>query len=655
MPWGISINNFSASSKMFRYHKFIMKPTGLKKILYFLLLICGILIFYLMRYQFSSLSSFNLKMNKQDTQEHENSHRIFKENALWTWQCVNEKCVRHPLPPKVTPVSLKSCNMLCGAMQLWPKPTGIVSLGSHIVSFTFDQIILKTDTSGFLGKLLKEAFSCFKNNIERISKNNDKKVSEINHFRVHIYVISKNVTKLHLHTDESYSLTVKAVSTDIEVTIMANTFFGARHGLETLSQLIWWDEHNHGGTLKVYKGAVVHDAPVFPYRGLMLDTARNFIPVANIKRVLVGMAANKLNVFHWHITDSQSFPFMSKRVPKMTKFGAYGRNMIYHPEDIKDIVEYAYVRGIRVLIEIDTPAHSGNGWNWGPSEGLGELAVCINEQPWTAYCGEPPCGQLNPINPNTYDVLEKLYRDIIELSKEDEIFHLGGDEVNLECWSHRLKWGNESIYTDLHDLWGKYTLEALARLRKANGGKLHRNVVMWSSNLSKKPYSTKYLNKDNIVIQVWGPLQWGEGLELLRDGYRLILSHVDAWYLDCGFGRWRENGEAACDPYRTWQVVYTHRPWQFLGTNRQNILGGEACLWSEQVDADSVETRLWPRAAAFAERVWNDPPLDPYAITPISEDVYTRLNTQRDRLVSRGLFAEAMWPQWCTHNPGMCL
>lgn len=117
--------------------------------------------------------------------------------------------------------------------------------------------------------------------------------------------------------------------------------------------------------------------------------------------------------------------------------------------------------------------------------------------------------------------------------------------------------------------------------------------------------------------------------------------------------RWRETGEAACDPYRPWQTVYNHRPWQQFNLNKKQIIGGEVCLWSEQVDERSIQTRLWPRTAAFAERVWSDPQLD--ATMNIQEDVYTRLNTQRNRLIARGLEAEALWPEWCTHNPGMCL
>lgn len=82
-------------------------------------------------------------------------------------------------------------------------------------------------------------------------------------------------------------------------------------------------------------------------------------------------------------------------------------------------------------------------------------------------------------------------------------------------------------------------------------------------------------------------------------------------YLDCGFGRWRETGEAACDPYRPWQTVYSHRPWQQYRLDRRLVVGGEACLWSEQLDRNALDARLWPRAAAFAERVWSDPQVSP--------------------------------------------
>jgi len=80
-------------------------------------------------------------------------------------------------------------------------------------------------------------------------------------------------------------------------------------------------------------------------------------------------------------------------------------------------------------MEVDAPSHAGNGWQWGDAAGLGQLAVCVNQQPWRKYCIQPPCGQLNPTNPNLYRVLRDLYRDILDVFPLGEAFHMGGDEV----------------------------------------------------------------------------------------------------------------------------------------------------------------------------------------------------------------------------------
>ncbi|RZC33686.1 Glyco hydro 20 domain containing protein, partial [Asbolus verrucosus] len=412
--------------------------------------------------------------------------------------------------------------MLCGSTQLWPQPTGPVTLGSRAVTFNHQQLEFDTDTAEPARALLEQSFVAFNTNIISLVQNKDylDKTTDIKRLVIKVTIVHSNVIRLKLNTNESYSLVIKPKEDEVVANITAKTFFGARHGLETLSQLIWWDDYEKNGMLKVLKGASIQDSPVFPYRGIMVDTARNFMSVESIKRVLVGMAANKLNVFHWHITDSQSFPLVSLRVPQLAKNGAYGPDMIYTPEEIRALVEFARIRGIRVILEVDTPAHAGNGWTWGPQEGLGELAVCVNERPWSLYCGEPPCGQLNPDNPNVYDVLEKLYRDLLELSGEDELFHLGGDEVNLECWSQHLQKSTTLLnYTDLHDLWGEFTLKALKRLDAANQGKKIPVVIMWSSNLSKRPYIGKYLDKKNVVVQSWGASQWPDTPDLMADGY----------------------------------------------------------------------------------------------------------------------------------------
>ncbi|XP_044735678.1 probable beta-hexosaminidase fdl [Chrysoperla carnea] len=583
----------------------------------------------------------------------------------WIWVCTNNHCERR-LKTQLDKTdennehSFRTCNMLCGSTQLWPQPTGPISLGSISVSFLPKQLYLEADVPFAVLKMVNTAFAIFKTNVRVMSLIKNPYTPDVQKFMVKIKIV-KTIQRLKLETSESYTLLIRYSHESIICSIEADTYFGARHGLETLSQLIWWDTELK--RLRVLKIANIVDKPKFAYRGLMLDTSRNYFSTKAIKRTLDGMAASKLNAFHWHISDSQSFPFDSPRVPEMIENGVHNRLNVYTAKNIIEISEYARIRGIRVIIEIDTPAHAGMGWTWGPSKGLGELVVCVGQQPSNRYCGEPPCGQLNPQNPHVYKILENLYKDIIELTGETEIFHIGGDEVNLECWNQHQNATSSntdrfSSYMDLHELWGNFTIKALASLKAANKNKIPTATILWSSNLSKRPYITKYLDPEHIVVQVWSSMSKGEQSKLWNDGYRTILSHVDAWYLDCGFGKWREDGAATCDPYRTWQKVYNHRPWltsSILERNFKLIVGGEACLWTEQVNEMTLDGRLWPRAASFAERLWSDiPPVDIESLVEIPEDTYTRLDTHRYRLIDRGISAESLWPEWCTYNPGLC-
>lgn len=209
-----------------------------------------------------------------------------------------------------------------------------------------------------------------------------------------------------------------------------------------------------------------------------------------IKKIIRGMSYDKLNVFHWHITDTHSFPFYSRRVPQLTLHGAYSPRQVYTPEDIREIVSYAKLRGVRVLPEFDAPAHVGNGWQFGEKEGLGKLAVCVNQEPWQDYCVEPPCGQLNPANENIYEVLGKLYQDFMELFDTD-MFHMGGDEVNLNCWNttqeikeHLKTKGQTGSEKDLLDLWKDFQNKAATKVYDAAGKKIP--LILWTNSLTEK-------------------------------------------------------------------------------------------------------------------------------------------------------------------------
>lgn len=228
--------------------------------------------------------------------------------------------------------------------------------------------------------------------------------------------VSDDDVELSLSTDESYTLAVKTLATTTTAYIFARTFFGARHGLETLSQLILWDSRI--SNMIVVDTVNIVDAPVFAHRGIVVDTSRSYIELPLLRRMLDAMAYSKLNVFHWHITDTQSFPFESSREPLLAMYGAYSADQIYRPQEIRQLVDYATVRGIKIVPELDAPAHVGSGWEWGERNGMGPLALCINKQPWSDYCSEPPCGQLNPINDNVYQVLGEFQSMMVFVNSE---------------------------------------------------------------------------------------------------------------------------------------------------------------------------------------------------------------------------------------------
>lgn len=192
---------------------------------------------------------------------------------------------------------------------------------------------------------------------------------------VHIYVEDDGAT-MSLDKSEFYQLVINhTTDEEVRVIIYADTFFGARHALETMSQLVNYDDVND--SLQIVDEAMVSDAPVYAIRALTVDTSRNFITMESLKRTIDGMAMNKLNTLHWHITDTNSFPIEIQREPRLTQYGAYSPRQVYSKQDVLELVQYGRERGVRILPEMDMPAHVGYGWQWGEKAGLGKLAVCV--------------------------------------------------------------------------------------------------------------------------------------------------------------------------------------------------------------------------------------------------------------------------------------
>ncbi|KAL0822380.1 hypothetical protein ABMA28_004469 [Loxostege sticticalis] len=575
----------------------------------------------------------------------------------WVFKCLPQMGCQRSAHPETTFTgnsshvfydSIDMCRTVCGRFGgIWPKPLtaglSMQMLPMHPTHLRYDLSDVPAEVRETIAQMTQVASA---NLLAECGGN----VTEVVDTPVVVYlVVTSESLELSWDTDEKYDLDIQTKNQKVTVTIKAATVYGARHGLETFTQLITADRPDYSKQercgLRIVSGARIKDYPAYKHRGLVLDTSRHFIPMKDIKRTIDGMAAAKLNVFHWHVTDSHSFPFESTRVPQFTRYGAYSSSEIYSTEEVRQLIEYAQIRGVRVVIEIDSPAHAGNGWQWGQDYGFGDLAVCVNDEPWREFCIQPPCGQLNPANPTMYRVLRNLYKDLAEALPQPALFHMGGDEVFFPCWNSsqeivefmREKGLNQTtegflrLWADFHSNILSIWDEELA----AVGTETPQPVILWSSGLTKSSYISRLLNKDRYVIEVWEPLDNPLLLELLRLGYRAISVPKDIWYLDHGF--W------GTTKFSNWRRMYA-----YVLPKSEFMLGGEVAMWTEYVDKEVLDTRIWPRAAAVAERLWSDPMSTASSAEP-------RLQRFRSRLQARGLRPDAMSPAWCEQHDGRCL
>jgi len=587
----------------------------------------------------------------------------------WTYECdetasASSSCARRLLKEGEAAVSFNFCKLTCGQYgSLWPRPSGEVSISKTVEKFDIKNVEFalsgNASDNPVIVHLFDEIAQIWTTNVVKNYPNTNGTSKDGGH-RVYIEIgISSDEDTLSLTTDESYCLmmSTNASTNTTNMFIKTTTIFGARHGLETLSQMINYDEEDE--CLQILSsGHICHDTPVFAYRGIMLDSARNFISIKGLEQAIDGMAANKLNALHLHLTDAASFPLELKSVPKMNPYGRYSKEKSYAADQIKKLVQYAKVRGVRIIPEFDAPAHVGSGWEWGPEENLGELVTCLAKQPWTGYCSSPPCGQINLANPNVYDVLQAAYTDFVDMFGAGDLFHFGGDEVNINCWDQSEEIRNwmktvgdgGTTKQSYFRQWSEFQKEAMNRYMIASAPQMHMKGIMWSDSLTQADASLDYIDPANYVVQVWTTGSDPRIQSLLARNFSVIFSNTDAWYLDCGFAAWAGgSGNNWCSPFHSWQKVYENRPYDMAKDVKYHplVLGGEAALWGEEADTQDVPMKLWPRGAALAERLWANPPTH-------YSDAAQRLMHHRARMVQRGIGAEGLKPEYCQQNAGAC-
>ncbi|OAQ78161.1 beta-hexosaminidase precursor [Purpureocillium lilacinum] len=471
--------------------------------------------------------------------------------------------------------------------------------------------------------------------------------------------------------DESYTLTIGSSPT-IEIT--AKTAWGALHAFTTLQQLIISDGRDG---LLIEQPVTIKDRPNFAYRGVMVDTGRNFISVNKIKEQIDGLALSKMNILHWHITDTQSWPIHIDAYPQVTK-DAYSSAETYSARDVADIISYARARGVRVVPEIDMPGHSASGWKQIDKD----IVTCENSwwsnDVWALHTAvQPNPGQLDVMNPKTYKVVEQVYK---ELSSRftDDFFHVGGDELQTGCFNFSKgirDWFAEDksrTYFDLNQYWIEHSTPIF--MDKKNTGNKKRRLVMWEDVVLSADAAATNVSKD-VIMQSWNNGLTNIG-KLTEAGYDVIVSSSDFLYLDCGFGGYVTNdarynvqsnptpdtpnfnyggiGGSWCAPYKTWQRIYDYDFTSNLtSAQKKHVIGAAAPLWSEQVDDTIISGKMWPRAAALGELTWSgnkDPKTGKKRTTTFTQ----RILNFREYLVANGISATPLVPKYCMQHPHAC-
>jgi len=400
---------------------------------------------------------------------------------------------------------------------------------------------------------------------------------------VHTDHASKEIQELG--EDESYVLEVTATGAKLT----APTPLGTMHGLQTFLQLVVVSPDGF-----VASAVTINDKPRFPWRGLMIDSARHFIPLEVLRRNIDGLEAVKMNVFHWHLSENQGFRVESKKYPKLHEVGSDG--LYYTQDEIHDLIEYARDRGIRVVPEFDVPGHS-TAWFVGYPELASSPGPYSIERRWGVF--DPA---FDPTSERTYKFLDTFFGEMAKVFP-DHFFHVGGDEVNGKQWD-----ANPKIqeFMKAHDFKSNEELQAYFNKRLEPIVARHgKSMVGWDEVLDPT------LPKD-IVIQSW---RGAEGLaEAAKQGFRTLLSN--GYYLDLG---WPAARHYAVDPMSGAAATLT-------AEEKARILGGESCMWAEYVNAENIDSRIWPRNAAIAERLWSQQEItDPVSMHRRLEAIANRL------------------------------
>ncbi len=469
--------------------------------------------------------------------------------------------------------------------NLMPAPA---SLERREGRFVFDQTF-HVIVHGVSDPRLSDAVARFEWDLE---KNTGLKFSKDSENETAALIIDCSATSAalpQLGEDESYSLQVSKEN----ILLRAPTTRGVLQGMETLLQLV--EDRDPDWFARC---AVITDRPRFPWRGLMIDVSRHWQPMEVIKRNIDGMVRVKLNVLHLHLTDDQGFRVESKTFPRLHEMGSDGK--FFSQEEIREIIAYAAARGIRVVPEFDIPGHA-TSWVTAYPDLASAPGPYTIERKWGVF--DPV---LDPTNPKVYELLEGFLGEMAGLFP-DPYIHIGGDENNGKQWN-----ANPRIQAFIRE----HGLKDNAGLHAYFNSKIHailarhgKKMMGWDEILHPD------LPEGSLVHSWRGPDGIAAATKL---GFPVLLSN--GYYIDLCYPT---PAHYLNDPAPTQASL--------SDAQRKLVLGGEATMWSEWVSPETIDSRIWPRTAAIAERLWS-----PENVRDVP-DMYRRLAVVSGWLSDTGL------------------
>lgn len=463
-------------------------------------------------------------------------------------------------------------------MNIIPKPQKIISLGGTItaVSMYFHE---QCEYREFLKENLATPFEKNKKSLCLLCMKDEKIVSEN---------FSPN------HRKDAYVLTIK----EENITLCYSTYSGFLNGAAALKQLFM--EFATGVSTVTLCECIIYDAPKYIYRGLLVDCARHFIPIEELKKTIKMMWIYKLNYLHLHLTDDQGWRIEIKKYPLLTQKGSirsetqltlsrkndgkeYGKGMFYTQDELHELVYYAEKYAVEIIPEIDMPGHllgaisqypylscSGNVVNVRNRWGVEKIIACASKD-------------------ETFKFLTDVIDEVTEIFP-CRYFHIGGDEVPKDEWkkcpSCQKKIKDLGLKNE-NELQGWFENKMIEYLEHKG-----KEVLIWDENLGVSPVSKV------TVLQLWrNELNRAQSFEWIKNGGKMLISYGKYFYFDYPYGR-----------------TSLKKTYEFLPQNiklKENdfahIFGQEAAVWTEWIrNKEKYEFMLYPRMQAFAENCWSE-------------------------------------------------